>query len=165
MNTQLPRICLASLAVTGLTAACVQANTLNDTPAIMTIGQDPVFKDQIADGTSLELEGHYLEYRYVTGSSYRLSFDGGYVTAKEIDSPRPQVVRAYLARQMRPKQYIVHWMAQDPNGNDRKGHIALVLDFETGGVFGTAVLPNGMQIFDHGEITITSFPYARTSQE
>jgi hypothetical protein len=122
----------------------------------MTIGQDPVFKDQIADGASLDLEGHYLEYRYVTGSSYRLSFDDGFVTAKEIDSPRPQVVRAYLARQMRPGQYIIHWMAQDPDGNDRKGHIALVLDFETGAVHGTAVLPNGMQIFDVGEITESS---------
>ena len=145
-----------AVAIAGLCSACVQTNLSDQTPVVMTIGQDPVFQDQIADGVSLDLEGHYLVYRYVTGSKYRLSFDDGYVTAKEIDSLRPQVVRAYLAREMRPGQYVVHWMAQDPDGNDRKGHIALVLDFETGAVHGTAVLPNGMQIFDVGEITESS---------
>ena len=156
MKKNLSWVCLIGMALTGLSPACVQTNSTGLTTATMTIGQDPVFKDQIADGASLDLEGHHLEYQYVTGSSYRLSFDDGFVTAKEIDSPRPQVVRAYLAREMRPGQYVVHWMAQDPDGNDRKGHIALVLDFETGAVHGTAVLPNGMQIFDVGEITESS---------
>ena len=123
----------------------------NDTG--LTIGQDPVYTDQIATGTTRELDGHSLEYAYVTGSRYRLSFNDGYVSAKEIDSPRPQVIRAYLARKARTGQYLVHWMAQDPSGNDRKGHIALVLDFEQRKVYGTAVLPNGMQIFDYGTIT------------
>ena len=139
-------------------SACVNNVSSPAESKVPTIGQDPVFSDQIAAGASDDLEGHYLKYEYVTGSKYRLSFADGYVTAKEIDSPRPRVVRAYLAREMREGQYLVHWMAQDPSGNDRKGHIALVLDFGADKVHGTAVLPNGMQIFDTGTIFESSIP-------
>ena len=73
------------------------------------------------------------------------------MTAREVGSDRTPVVRDYLAREIGPGVYFVHWMAID-----RRGHISLVVDIPRELVHGAAVLPNGMQIFDTGDLTESS---------
>ena len=116
-------------------------------------GLDPAtrFSDQLAPGTTSALDGHSIVYTYVTGSSYRLSFADGAMTAREVGSDRTPVVRDYLAREIGDGMYFVHWMAIN-----REGHISLVVDLNGGVVHGAAVLPNGMQIFDTGVLNESS---------
>ena len=122
-------------------------------PSRPSIGLDPAtrFSDQLAPGTTDALDGHVLQYTYVTGSTYRLSFDDGKMTAREVGSDRTPVVRDYLAREIGDGLFFVHWMAIN-----REGHISLVIDLPKKAVHGAAVLPNGMQIFDTGTLTETT---------
>lgn len=133
-----------------LLTACASPPTATSRPSI---GLDPAtrFSDQLAPGTTDALDGHVLQYTYVTGSTYRLSFDDGKMTAREVGSDRTPVVRDYLARKIGDGIFFVHWMALN-----REGHISLVIDLPKKAVHGAAVLPNGMQIFDTGTLTESS---------
>ena len=133
-----------------LLTACASAPPSGQRPSI---GLDPTtrFTDQIGPGTTSALDGHSIEYTYVTGSTYQLSFDDGKMTAREVGSDRTPVIRDYLARKIGDGMYFVHWMAIN-----REGHISLVVDIRNNAVHGAAVLPNGMQIFDTGVLNQTS---------
>ena len=143
---------IALLSVAAL-AACTNTSTPAPRPSI---GLDPTmrFSDQLAPGTTSALDGHTVEYSYVTGSRYRLIFDSGKMTAREVGSDRTPVVRDYLAREIGEGMYFIHWMAIN-----REGHISLVVDVPGGVVHGAAVLPNGMQIFDTGVLDQTTLTH------
>ncbi len=110
--------------------------------------------DKMAGPFSDDLAGRILEYRYSTGNHYRLAFGARQLTFVHLNAPQPHepVPLGYVARQLRPAQYLVHWAVKSASI-----HVALVVDFEAGTVSVSALMPGGWEFFDIARVvTITS---------
>ena len=73
--------------------------------------------DKITGPFSDDLAGRTVEYRYSTGNHYRMAFGSGQLTFLHLNAPEPHdpVPLAYVARQLRPGQYLVHWAVKPAN--------------------------------------------------
>jgi hypothetical protein len=105
--------------------------------------------DKIAGPFSDDLVGRTVEYRYSTGNHYRMAFGSGQLTFLHLNAPEPHepVPLAYLARQLRPGQYLVHWVVKAANI-----HVALVFDLDAGTVHVSALMPGGWEFVDSARI-------------
>ena len=105
--------------------------------------------DKIAGPFSDDLVGRTIEYRYSTGNHYRLAFDAKQLTFVHLNAPEPHepVPLGYVARQLRPAQYLVHWAVKPASI-----HVALVVDLEAGTVHVSALMPGGWEFFDSARI-------------
>lgn len=105
--------------------------------------------DKIAGPFSDDLVGRTVEYRYSTGNHYRMAFSSEQLTFLHLNAPEPHepVPLAYLARQLRPGQYLVHWVVKAANI-----HVALVFDLDAGTVHVSALMPGGWEFVDSARI-------------
>src|SRR5690348_2917377 len=105
--------------------------------------------DKITGPFSDNLAGRTVEYRYSTGNHYRMAFGSGQLTFLHLNAPEPHdpVPLAYVARQLRPGQYLVHWAVKPANI-----HVALVFDLDAGTVHVSALMPGGWEFFDSARI-------------
>ena len=115
----------------------------------MTEGAPEAVDDKIAGPFSDDLAGRTVEYQYSTGNHYRLTFGSERLTFAHLNAPEPHepVSLAYVARQLRPAQYLVHW-AVKPAGI----HVALVIDLDAETVHVSALMPGGWEFFDSARI-------------
>ena len=105
--------------------------------------------DKITGPFSGDLVGWTVEYRYSTGSHYRMAFGPGRLTFLHLNAPQPHdpVSLAYVARQLRPRQYLVHWAVKPASI-----HVALVFDLDARTVHVSALMPGGWEFFDSARI-------------
>lgn len=105
--------------------------------------------DKITGPFSDDLAGRTIEYRYSTGNHYRMAFGSGQLTFLQLNAPEPHepVPLTYLARELRPGQYLVHWAVKPANI-----HVALVFDLDAGSVHVSALMPGGWEFFDSARI-------------
>jgi MoaF N-terminal domain len=105
--------------------------------------------DKITGPFSDALVGRTVEYRYSTGNHYRMAFGHERLTFLQLNAPEPHepVPLAYLARELRPGQYLVHWAVKPANI-----HVALVFDLDAGTVHVSALMPGGWEFFDSARI-------------
>ena len=105
--------------------------------------------DKITGPFSDDLAGRTVEYRYSTGNHYRMAFGPRQLTFLQLNAPDPHapVPLAYLARELRPGQYLVHWAVKPANI-----HVALVFDLDAGTVHVSALMPGGWEFFDSARI-------------
>ena len=105
--------------------------------------------DKIAGPFSDDLVGRTVEYRYSTGNHYRMAFGQERLTFLQLNAPEPHepVPLAYLARELRPGQYLVHWVVKAANI-----HVALVFDLDAGTVHVSALMPGGWEFVDSARI-------------
>ncbi len=115
--------------------------------------------DKIAGPFSGDLAGRTVEYQYSTGNHYRLTFSSERLTFAHLNAPGPHepVSLAYVARQLRPAQYLVHWAVKPA-----AIHVALVIDLDAETVHVSALMPGGWEFFDSARIvsirTASSLP-------
>ena len=105
-----------------------------------------VAKDYIDGPSSPALLNTVLEYEYTIGNSYRLSFDGDFgVTFQMLnDGSEARGPLPYRARELRPGQYLVHWLVKQFSI-----HVSLVIDLENSTICVAAVMPPGQwEFFD-----------------
>ena len=105
--------------------------------------------DKIAGPFSDDLVGRTVEYRYSTGNHYRMAFGSGQLTFLHLNAPEPHdpVPLAYVVRQLRPGQYLVHWAVKNANI-----HVALVFDLDARTVHVSALMPGGWEFVDSARI-------------
>jgi MoaF-like len=105
--------------------------------------------DKIAGPFSDDLVGRTVEYRYSTGNHYRMAFGSEQLTFLHLNAPEPHepMPLAYLARQLRPGQYLVHWVVKAANI-----HVALVFDLDARTVHVSALMPGGWEFVDSARI-------------
>ena len=105
--------------------------------------------DKITGPFSDDLAGRTVEYRYSTGNHYRMAFGVKQLTFLLLNAPEPHdpVPLAYVARQLRPAQYLVHWVVKPASI-----HVALIFDLDAGTVHVSALMPGGWEFFDSARI-------------
>lgn len=115
----------------------------------MTETASAVPADKIAGPFSDDLAGRTVEYRYSTGNHYRMAFGPEQLTFLQLNAVEPHepVPLAYIARQLRPDQYLVHWAVKPANV-----HVALVFDLGARTVHVSALMPAGWEFFDSARI-------------
>ncbi|HEU0101171.1 MAG TPA: MoaF N-terminal domain-containing protein [Mycobacteriales bacterium] len=100
-----------------------------------------------ADGPSSPgLANTVLEYTYSKGNQYRLSFDGDFGVSFQMmnDGSEPRGPLPYRCRELRPGQYLVHWLVKEFSI-----HVSLVIDLEMDQISAAAVMPPGQwEFFD-----------------
>jgi hypothetical protein len=105
-----------------------------------------VAKDYVDGPSSGALLNTTFDYEYTIGNTYRLIFNGDFGVSfqmlndgSEVRGPLP-----YRCREMRPNQYLVHWMVKQFSI-----HVALVIDLELSTITVAAVMPPGQwEFFD-----------------
>lgn len=70
------------------------------------------------------------------------------VSFSQLNTPAPTLTIPYLARETDPDTYMVHWMVPG-----RIGHVTLILDLEDAKMFGSALMPGKMEMFQTGAIS------------
>jgi len=110
--------------------------------------------DKIAGPFSTDLAGRTVEYRYSTGNHYRIAFGTERLTFLQLNAAEPHepIPLAYIARQLRPAQYLVHWAVKPASI-----HVALVVDLDAGTVHVSALMPGRWEFFDSARI-VTVMP-------
>lgn len=102
--------------------------------------------DKVGDEPSSEaLVGYTFEYYYPSKIGYRISFakDRVYFSMPEPVHGLNYFSWPYRLRELRPKQYLAHWM-----GPGRKSHISLILDLENKTVDASALMPGRFELWD-----------------
>lgn len=135
-------------AVLVLAAGMVFADTKPDiltTPPNIPEGK---FPDEINLDGATDLDGLEVEYTYSSGRSYRLKFYDDRMSFSQLNTPAPTLTLPYLAREMRDDSFMVHWMVPG-----RIGHVTLVLDLAQAQIYGSALMPGKMELFEAGAIS------------
>ena len=110
--------------------------------------------DEIGGPTTKELKGLHLQYKYTSGREYLLDFDADTVTFHQLHDPHAKpgapvpepATLPYMARKLRDRLYLVHWLNRSPTmGNI---HVALIVDIMKRRMYASAIMPRGFELFD-----------------